>query len=91
MNCVSCGKLYIISTPIGNLGDITIRAVDTLGTVDLILSEDTRETDKLLAKFNTNKPQIPYTDQKHENLKEQILNRLKNGDNIALVSDSGTP
>ena len=85
------GKLYIISTPIGNLGDITYRAIDTLKNVDYLLSEDTRETDKILKKYAIKKSQIPYTDQKHEKLYLKILNDLKNGKNIALLTDSGTP
>jgi len=91
MDYVSKGKLYIVATPIGHLNDITYRAVEVLKTVDLILSEDTRETSKILSKYKINKPQISYTDQKHQKMIEDIINRLNMGKNIALTSDSGTP
>jgi 16S rRNA (cytidine1402-2'-O)-methyltransferase len=85
------GTLYIVATPIGNMGDITIRALETLKTVDLILSEDTRETTKLLNHYQIEKSQISYRDQNHTRVYERILEMLKTGGNIALVSDSGTP
>lgn len=85
------GKLYIVSTPIGNMGDITIRALDVLKNVDLILSEDTRETTKLLQHYGIEKSQISYRDQNHIRVFNTILEDLKSGKNIALVSDSGTP
>lgn len=85
------GKLFIVSTPIGNMGDITLRAIETLKNVDLILSEDTRETSKLLQHFEIQKSQISYRDQNHYRVFETILKNLEEGKNIALVSDSGTP
>lgn len=85
------GILYIVATPIGNMGDITIRAIETLKTVDLILSEDTRETTKLLNHYQIEKSQISYRDQNHTRVYERILEMLKNGGKVALVSDSGTP
>jgi len=85
------GKLYIVSTPIGNMGDITIRALDILKSVDLILSEDTRETSKLLQHYNIENSQISYRDQNHIRVFNNILETLESGKNIALVSDSGTP
>lgn len=88
---MSDAKLYIVSTPIGNMSDITLRALEVLKSVDLILSEDTRETDKLLKKYGFSKPQISYRDQNHTRVVEQIKDMLKNGKSLALVSDSGTP
>lgn len=85
------GKLYIVATPIGNMGDITLRALDTLKNVDLILSEDTRETSKLLQHYQIQNSQISYRDQNHQRVFQTILNNLEEGKNIALVSDSGTP
>lgn len=85
------GKLYIVATPIGNMADITIRALDILKTVDLIISEDTRETSKLLKHYQIEKSQISYRDQNHTRVYDNILELLKSGRNIALVSDSGTP
>ncbi len=91
MDYVSKGKLYIVATPIGHLEDVTYRAVNVLSEVDLVLSEDTRETSKLLKKYNIEKPQISYTDQKHKKMINDIINRLSLGESIALTSDSGTP
>lgn len=88
---MSDGKLYIVSTPIGNMEDITLRAVDVLRSVDMILSEDTRETDKILRKFDIKKSQVSYRDQIHTSVLSNIKNMLKNGAKLALVSDSGTP
>ncbi len=85
------GTLYIISTPIGNMSDITLRAIETLKQVSLILSEDTRETSKVLQKYNISKPQISYRDQNHAKVIDRILDALESGENVALVSDSGTP
>jgi 16S rRNA (cytidine1402-2'-O)-methyltransferase len=83
--------LYIVSTPIGNLEDITIRAVRILTDVDVILSEDTRETTKLLDKLNIKKSQISYRDQNHHKVLPTIIDMLNKGNSLALVSDSGTP
>lgn len=85
------GTLYIISTPIGNMSDITFRAVEQLKTVSVILSEDTRETSKVMQKYSIQKPQISYRDQNHIKVIGQILDILKSGQDAALVSDSGTP
>ena len=84
-------KLYIIATPIGNLGDITLRALEVLKDVDLILCEDTRVTKKLLNHYDINTPVESY--HQHSNLKkiDYIKSLLKQGKNLALVSDSGTP
>jgi 16S rRNA (cytidine1402-2'-O)-methyltransferase len=88
---MNSGTLYVISTPIGNLRDITLRAIDTLHSVDYVLSEDTRETQKLFTVYEVTKPQISYRDQNHDRVKDSILNLLAQGLNLALVSDSGTP
>jgi len=84
-------KLYVVATPIGNLKDITIRAIETLKEVDFILCEDTRETKKILDFYDIKKPLISY--HQHTGLKktEYIVNLLKQDKNLALVSDAGTP
>ncbi len=84
-------KLYIVSTPIGNMGDITVRALETLKAVDTILSEDTREADKILKKYSFSKPQISYRDQNHVRVFDIIKGLIESGKSVALVSDSGTP
>jgi 16S rRNA (cytidine1402-2'-O)-methyltransferase len=83
--------LYVVATPIGNFSDITLRALEVLKTADLILSEDTRETDKLLRHYGISKAQISYRDQIHERVMGKILEFLDMGKSIVLVSDSGTP
>jgi 16S rRNA (cytidine1402-2'-O)-methyltransferase len=84
-------KLYIVATPIGNLKDITFRALEVLKDVNLILSEDTRETAKILKLYDIKTPQISYRDQNHDHVFKQILDLLQADQNLALVSDSGTP
>lgn len=84
-------KFYIVSTPIGNLGDITFRAVETLKSVDLILCEDTRVTKKLLDKFEIKKPTMSYHAQSKLGKTDKIFELLKEGKDLALVSDAGTP
>ena len=83
--------LYIIATPIGNLEDITYRAVSTLKSVAFILAEDTRETKKLLKKYEIKTQTVSYRDQNHEAMIGKILEKLNIGLDLALVSDSGTP
>jgi len=85
------GKLYIIATPIGNLEDITLRALRILKEVDLVLCEDTRQTRKLLDRYEIKTPTLSY--HQHSKLQkiEQIIELLRNGKNLALVSDAGTP
>lgn len=85
------GILYIVPTPIGNLEDITLRCLRTLKEVDLIAAEDTRHTKKLLNHFAIDTPLISYYREKEIERSEEILHRLQEGQNIALVSDAGTP
>jgi 16S rRNA (cytidine1402-2'-O)-methyltransferase len=85
------GILYIVSTPIGNLDDITLRALETLGRVDLIAAEDTRRTRKLLSRFNIHTPMVSYFEHNEAKKLDKLLNRLIGGQEIALVSDAGTP
>jgi len=85
------GKLIICSTPIGNLGDITLRVIDVLKQVDLIAAEDTRRTQKLLNHFSINTPTLSYHKFNEKERTGQIINRINQGMSIALVSDSGTP
>ncbi len=85
------GKLYLVATPIGNLEDITFRAINILKNVDLIAAEDTRHTLKLLNYYEINKPLISYH-RHNEDIKTDILiNKLLEGKNIAVVTDAGTP
>lgn len=85
------GTLYIVATPIGNLEDISIRAVNVLKTVACVLSEDTRETAKLFSKYDIKTAQISYREQNHDKILGRILEMLNDGLELALVSDSGTP
>jgi 16S rRNA (cytidine1402-2'-O)-methyltransferase len=85
------GSLYIVATPIGNLSDITLRALEVLKDVDLIISEDTRETDKVLKKYQILKPQLSYRDQNHKVMFPKVTSMLEIGKSVALISDSGTP
>lgn len=85
------GKLYLIATPIGNLGDITYRAVETLKMVDVIAAEDTRHTLKLLNYLEISKPMISYHRHNEDTKTEVLINMLKEGKNIGLVTDAGTP
>lgn len=85
------GKLYIVATPIGNLEDITLRALRVLKEVDLILCEDTRVTKKLLDRYEIQKPLLSYHHHSKLSRVEEIVEHLENGKNLALVSDAGTP
>ena len=84
-------KFYVVATPIGNMGDITYRAIETLKTVDLILCEDTRMTKRLLDKYAINKPTMSYHAQSKLSKTDKIFELLEEGKNLALVSDAGTP
>lgn len=83
--------LYLIATPIGNLEDISIRALDTLRSVDLIAAEDTRHTAKLLMRFDIRKPLVSYHEHNKDTLGEKLIEKLKTGESIAYVTDAGTP
>ena len=83
--------LYIVPTPIGNLGDITHRAQEVLSSVDLILAEDTRVTQRLLAKYEINTPLRPYHAHNEHQTTSNVIQLLKEGKTLALVSDAGTP
>ncbi len=85
------GELYIVATPIGNLEDITLRAIRTLKEVDIIAAEDTRQTLKLLNHLEISKPLISYHRHNEEIKTKELINKLLEGKNIALVSDAGTP
>lgn len=85
------GKIYLVATPIGNLEDITLRAIRVLQEVDLIAAEDTRHTLKLLNHLNIKKPMISYHRHNEEVKTEELLTQVKEGKNIAIVTDAGTP
>lgn len=85
------GKLYIVPTPIGNLEDITLRAINTLKNVDLILAEDTRTSTFLLKHLQIEKPLKSYHQHNEHKVLEELIGSLNSGKNIALVSDAGTP
>ncbi len=84
-------KLYIVSTPIGNLEDITLRALETLKKVDYIACEDTEHSLKLLNHYGIKKPLISYWSEKEKVRAEEIINKIKTGKTIALITDAGTP
>ncbi|HVY55189.1 MAG TPA: SAM-dependent methyltransferase, partial [Thermodesulfobacteriota bacterium] len=85
------GKLYIVSTPIGNLEDITLRALRVLKEADLIACEDTRTTGKLLSRYAIAKPLVSYHEHNEAEKSKELVSHLIQGKNIALVSDAGTP
>jgi len=85
------GNLYLVATPIGNLGDITLRALETLRQVDFVVSEDTRKTGLLLKHFDIKKPQISFHEYNEARQLPRVLELLQSGKNVALVSNAGTP
>ena len=88
---IMSGQLFIVSTPIGNLKDITLRAIETLKGVDLIACEDTRRTKKLLSHYGISGPTTSYFEHNKIKKGDYLIRLLKDGRRIALVSDSGTP
>lgn len=85
------GRLYLVATPIGNLEDITVRALRLLGEADLIACEDTRHTAKLLNHYGIHKPTLSYRQHNEASRADELLKRLEQGAQIILVSDAGTP
>ncbi len=85
------GKLFLVSTPIGNLRDMTLRAIETLKAVDIVACEDTRHTGKLLKAFNISNKLISYHDRNENDRADELAQMLTNGRSIAVVSDAGTP
>ena len=83
--------LYLVPTPIGNLKDITLRALEVLGSVDFILCEDTRTSSKLLSHYNIQKPLSPYHQHNENKVAAHLAQQLLAGKNIALITDAGTP
>lgn len=83
--------LYLVATPIGNLGDITLRALETLRAVDVVASEDTRKTGILLKHFNISKPQIAFHEHNEQQAGERIAGLLRQGKSVAVVTNAGTP
>ena len=85
------GKLYVVATPIGNLGDFSPRAIETLETVDFIAAEDTRVGAKLLNRFEIKKPQVSYFEHNRRTKGDYILGRILEGESCAIITDAGTP
>ncbi|QDP38811.1 16S rRNA (cytidine(1402)-2'-O)-methyltransferase [Radiobacillus deserti] len=85
------GKLYVVATPIGNLEDITVRALKTLEQVDLIAAEDTRNSKKLLNHFEIHKPLVSYHEHNKRSREDYLLETLKEGKDVAIISDAGMP
>ena len=88
---IECGKLYIVATPIGNLKDITFRAIEVLKEVDIIASEDTRHTRELLNHFDIKTPTTSYHEHNKYDKAKEIIEKILNGANVAIVSDAGMP
>ena len=85
------GKIYLVATPIGNLEDITFRAISILKDVDIIAAEDTRHTLKLLNYYEISKPLISYHRHNEDVKSDVLIEKILNGQNIAIVTDAGTP
>jgi 16S rRNA (cytidine1402-2'-O)-methyltransferase len=88
---MDAGILYIVATPIGNLGDITLRALETLKSVDTVLSEDTRVTGNLLRYFEISKPLVSFHEHTETDKAGKLIARMLAGESMALVTDAGTP
>jgi 16S rRNA (cytidine1402-2'-O)-methyltransferase len=91
LNPSQAGSLYVVATPIGNLEDITLRALRVLKEVDLIAAEDTRHTRKLLTRYNISTPTLSYYKEKEQSRSDRIIEKILAGQDVALVSDAGTP
>ena len=91
MQNMPVGTLYLVSTPIGNLEDITLRALRILKAVDLIAAEDTRQTRRLLKHYDIHTPLTSYFEGNEQSKRDKLIERLQRGETIALVSDAGTP
>ena len=87
----AAGRLFLVSTPIGNLGDVTLRALDTLRAASLILAEDTRHSRPFLQRYDVATPLESYHEHNEARMVPRVLERLRAGDDIALVTDAGTP
>ncbi len=85
------GKLFIVPTPVGNLGDMTFRAIEVLKSVDSILAEDTRTSGKLLKHFEIENTMVPFHAHNEHRVLDRMIDKLKNGEDLALVTDAGTP
>jgi 16S rRNA (cytidine1402-2'-O)-methyltransferase len=85
------GKLFVVATPIGNLSDITLRAIEVLKACPFVLAEDTRHTKNLFTKYGIDSQLVSYRDQNHERMLTKILEKLDVGLDLAIVSDAGTP
>ena len=85
------GRLYVVATPIGNMGDLSPRAAEVLASVDVVAAEDTRVTGKLLARVDAKNRMVSYREQTEHRLAEELVGRMLSGENVALVSDAGTP
>ncbi|PYJ68379.1 MAG: 16S rRNA (cytidine(1402)-2'-O)-methyltransferase, partial [Verrucomicrobia bacterium] len=83
--------LYVVATPIGNLGDITLRALEVLKLVDVIAAEDTRHSGMLLKHFEIKKPFLSYHEYNEAMRTTQLIERLATGEDVALITDAGTP
>ena len=85
------GRLFLCATPIGNLGDVTLRVLEALRDVDLVAAEDTRRTRRLFARYDIHTPLISYREENRDAAGAKIIGRLEEGDSVALVSDAGMP
>src|SRR5438552_3080505 len=85
------GRLFIVSTPIGNMGDFSFRAVDVLRSVALVLAEDTRHSRALLNRYQIATPMVSYHEHNEAKTTPRLVERLNRGDDLALITDAGTP